>query len=208
MPAKIRVPRCREQPPKLALVLVDMLQADTRMLSYRHGSPAEGMQRVIGLIERARQEGILVIPTVFKIDAKDPMLFGGIWEVCQRMGIAPMVKYLSSTFSSQAFEQRLDSEGITHLWIAGHNRTMCPLRTAREGAEKGYVPITSDEVLFGTAFSDNHGRMTRAMETYAFVGHVFDTVERMVEVSLVYTQDPARHPELETSGFWTGRACP
>ncbi|MEW6722230.1 MAG: isochorismatase family protein [Candidatus Micrarchaeota archaeon] len=128
-----------------ALVLVDLLQPDRRFFSYEHGTVAEGISRVVGLIRTARS---INAPILLVSGVRNREILP---EIIDAAGDKAYFAHKSklSAFSAPDFETILNAHDIDALIIGGWIRHICVRTTVADALSRGFGVMTSDEILFG-----------------------------------------------------------
>lgn len=141
------------KPPKFGMVVVDMpSQADMQFLSYRHGSLQDGISRICSLIrlcERCSIPCIAVGCDSSEYPSVPLRLFTNALPLPKPDG-----EY--SVLENPDVGTSLRARGVDTIAVCGYDRSTCVMWSARHALRLGYSVATSDQLMFGPAYLDEH----------------------------------------------------
>ena len=163
---------------------MDMVKESRRDMTYHEGSVKYGIERIGVLLKEAKRMGIPRILIQPKKSYGSPLPL--ISSLVKDAGTDALciTKRAPSGFTSTEFRKNLESERIETLVIGGFNRVCCVRATVKGALKKGYLVMTSDQIMFGHRFFDSldDGRIEIEKSIDFFRKHTqyYDTLEGLL----------------------------
>lgn len=146
-------------PPKLAVLLVDVLRTQVKesKVGCLGGTVSTGIERLCALLATARKLGI---PVVFVKPHEDFAAQFGLVDIVPALAhSAPDAQVIpkrhGNSFSRTTLSRHLEGFGANTLVIGGWDLRRCVSDTINGAVDRNYRVITSEEICFSEALCDN-----------------------------------------------------